>query len=103
MYKALVLLAVVAAFLAFGCAGAQPASPQGELPAEQQMVPNIMSADSCASVGGTVMDINGNTVCTEGTYPVAEVQSSGGAKKFCCKKIDIPLPDLTNVPKSGST
>ena len=57
---------------------------------------NTMPADSCPAAGGHVVDVKGETACPEGEFPLAEVSSDAGARKFCCS---IAAP---NAPSGGN-
>ena len=77
-------VAVIVALVIF--MGSQaPANPGNRPPAGQAALPpvsNMMKEENCKFVYGTVMD----GACTGGLYPLGEVQSSTGTRKFCCGK-----------------
>jgi len=75
----------------------QTPTPSGSAAAPTQLPPvsDKMTAEGCKFVYGTVMD---NT-CSGGLFPLGEVQSTDGTKKFCCgksvnldKQATAPLP-----------
>jgi len=97
----IVIAAIVFLVLPSLTPGASPTTPgQGTLPP----VLNVMKPENCQFVYGTVMDGS----CTGGLYPLAEVESSTGTKKFCCgksvnleKEAKAPLP-ITLPPGFGN-